>query len=251
MHKLAIALPFVTLTLLFSCRGGDTHAAYEGEWTSLFNGKDLTGWVVKSLPEDRAKTFWTVEDGAIVCNSMGRREQDYVWLMTEKEFGDFELRLSFQAYRDSPGNSGVQIRSRYDEGPEAPRGGWLDGPQIDVHPPAPWRIGLIYDETREERRWISPSLEDWNIDDSYAPDEWRFVFADEEDGWNQLRIIARGTRIETFLNGLQMTDYDGAGVLDNEAHRTRRVGLSGHIALQLHADDELRMRFKDLRIREL
>ncbi len=163
----------------------------------------------------------------------------------------FELRLTFQAYRDAPGNSGIQIRSRYDAGPDAPRGGWLDGPQIDVHPPRPWRIGLIYDETREERRWISPSLKDWNIDESYAPKQWRFKYADEEDGWNTLQIIAQGTRIQTILNGLVMTDFEGAGVLDNEAHHAHDVGLTGHIALQLHDGDEIHIRFKDIQLRDL
>ncbi len=245
------ARPILLLIIVYAASGCGTPRSSQGEWVSLFNGKDLDGWVVKALPEDHGKTFWTVEEGAIVCHSIGRNDHDYVWLMTEKEYGDFELRLMFQAYRDAPGNSGIQIRSRYDAGPDAPRGGWLDGPQIDVHPPIPWRIGLIYDETREERRWISPSLEDWNIDESYAPKQWRFKYADEEDGWNTLQIIAQGTRIQTILNGLVMTDFEGAGVLDNEAHHAHDVGLTGHIALQLHDGDEIHIRFKDIELRDL
>ena len=107
-------------------------------------------------------------------DSMGRPDHDYVWLVSEAEFEDFELRVEFQAYRESPGNSGVQIRSRYDQSLNAPRGGWLDGPQIDIHPPALWRTGLIYDQTREESRWISPSLHDWSIEPSDGPDTWQF-----------------------------------------------------------------------------
>jgi hypothetical protein len=223
----------------------------EEGWVPLFNGKDLDGWVVISTPKDRGKKFWRVEDGTIVVNSMGRKDHDYLWLMTEKEYGDFELRMKFQAYRDSPGNSGVQVRSRYDDRPDATRGGWMHGPQVDVHPPAPWRIGLIYDETWEERRWISPSLEDWNIDETYAPEAWRFEYADQGDGWNELQIICQGTKIRTVFNDLVMTDYDGAGVLDNEAHQAHVVGMRGHIALQLHAGHELRIRFKDIWLREL
>ena len=175
----------------------------------------------------------------------------YVWLMTEMEFGDFELRLKFQAYRDSPGNSGVQVRSRYDDGPDAPRCGWMNGPQVDVHPQAPWRTGLIYDETREERRWVSPSLKDWNIDNSYAPVGWKFKYEDEGDGWNEIHIICKGTKIRTILNGVVMANFNGTGVLDNENHRAHNVGMSGHIALQLHDGHELRIRFKDIRLREL
>jgi hypothetical protein len=39
----------------------------------------------------------------------------------------------------SPGNTAVQFRSRYDASATAPNGGWLDGPQVDIHPPAPFR----------------------------------------------------------------------------------------------------------------
>ena len=128
--------------------------------TSLgrFNLTGVRG--LSTLPVMMIPPFiWRVDEGAILCNSLGRPDHDYVWLLCEREFADFELALEIQAFRESPGNSGVQVRSRYDASPEAPRGGWLDGPQIDVHPPGPWRTGLIYDETREERRWISPSLE--------------------------------------------------------------------------------------------
>jgi len=239
------------LLVVIICSSCTPGAPLDGDWTLLFNGSDLDGWQIKCVQEDRGKAYWTVDEGTILLNSIGRGDHDYVWLVTEKTYDDFELRLKFQAYRDSPGNSGVQVRSRYDDGPDAPGGGWLDGPQIDIHAPVPWRTGLIYDETREERRWISPSLEDWNIEDSYAPAEWRFYFEDEGMGWNDLHIRCEGTRITTTLNGLVMTDYDGAGVLDNDAHRLHHVGLDGFIALQLHARDEVKMRFKDLEIRLL
>jgi hypothetical protein len=127
--------------------------------------------------------------------------------------------------------------------------GWLDGPQVDIHPPAPWRTGFIYDETREERRWIYPSLNDWNIDESYAPEECRFYYADEGDGWNDMEIICNGTKITTILNGVTVSDFDGTGILDNPAHQKHRVGLKGHIALQLHSNDELHIRFKDLLVK--
>ena len=39
--------------------------------TTLFNGKDLTGWTVKCVPADRDKEFWRVEDGTILADSLG------------------------------------------------------------------------------------------------------------------------------------------------------------------------------------
>lgn len=240
---LIFTIVFITMSIF------DTTVAQD--WITLFNGEDLSGWEVKCTPEDGEKVFWTVRDGAIEANSMNRPDHDYIWLIHEDEFSDFELRLQFQAFRDSPGNSGVQVRSRFDESPDAPRGGWMNGPQADINPPTPWRTGLIYDETWGERRWIYPSLEDWNIDKSYAPDKWKFKFADQGDGWNDFRIICNGTSIETYLNGLQMADLDGRGLLTNEAHEKFNVGLIGHIALQLHSGDELKIRFKNIKLRKL
>lgn len=220
------------------------------EGQPLFNGKDLSGWRVECQPGDREKTFWRVDGGTILCDSIGRKDHNYVWLVSEREFGDFELRLKFQAYKDSPGNSGLQFRSRFDA---TASGGWLDGPQVDIHPPAGanWRTGLIYDETREEKRWIVPSLKDWNIDPKFKPARHVFKYADDGDGWNELVLICRGTKVKTILNDVVVTDWDGTGVLDNEAHVRHKVGRSGHFALQLHSGDELRIRFKDITVRAL
>ena len=111
----------------------------------LFDGKSLNGWQVKAQKKDQGKNFWSVENGAIYCNSMGDTEHGYVWLLSENEYGDFELRLKFRVSHEHKGNAGVQFRSRYDE--EAivleNEKGWLDGPQADIDPHSPWRNGLI------------------------------------------------------------------------------------------------------------
>ena len=176
-------------------------------WVRLFTGKDLSGWTVKCQKKDEGKNFWKVENGTILCDSIGRKDHNYVWLMTEKEYGDFELRLKFQVYRDCPGNSGLQFRSRYDE---TANGGWLDGPQVDIHAPPPmtWRTGLIYDETREERRWIYPSLKNSSMDPKFKPEQFVFKYSDEGDGWNDLTLVCRGMQVKTVVNGVTRTDWD-------------------------------------------
>lgn len=223
-------------------------AAEGAAWIPLFNGKDLAGWSVRCQPKDEGKGFWKVDAGTILCDSMGRKDHNYVWLVSDREFGDFELKLRFQVFRDSPGNSGVQFHSRFD--PTA-NGGWLDGPQVDIHPvpPMTWRTGLIYDETRGEQRWISPSLKNWEMDPKYEPARHVFKYATDDDGWNDLVLECVGTRVRTLINGVVRTDWDGAGVLDNAAHTARNVGRTGHFALQLHSGDELRIRFRDLQVR--
>lgn len=209
---------------------------------SLFDGRTLAGWHVSAKAEDRAKVFWSVRDGAITCDSLGRKDHDYVWLVSDQEFDDFELALQVKGFANSPGNSGVQFRSRYDE-----TAGWLDGPQADIHPPAPFRTGLIYDETREARRWIYPSLPDWKIAPDQGPKEWKW----SKDGWNDIVIRARGPRVTTIVNGVTITDQDFAAIFDDAAHRAHNVGRRGHLALQLHLHDELLIQYRNLRIRTL
>lgn len=233
MRQLLLCWPCAVL--LAPCVAG-------AEWRSLFDGRTLQGWHVEARPEDRGKLFWQVRDGAIVCDSLGRKDHDYVWLVSDEEFDDFELTLEVRGDPASPGNSGVQFRSRYDSAL-----GWLHGPQMDVHPPAPWRTGLIYDETRETRRWIFPSLKDWSIEPSQGPAKWQW----DVQGWNRLRLVCRGLNVRTEVNGIPIADYDGAGVLDDAAHRSHKVGRKGHLALQLHSRDELRIAYRNLRLRPL
>ena len=120
---------------------------------------------------------------------------------------------------------------------------------MDIHPPAPVRTGLIYDETREEKRWIYPNLENWKIQPTDAPHKWTFKYA--EEGWNDIAIICEGTHIKTVLNGDVVTDWDGAGVLDNEAHQKHNITKSGHVALQLHMREALKIQFNNIKIKKL
>ncbi len=141
----------------------------------------------------------------------------------------------------STGNSGVQVRSRYDY-----ETSWLNGPQVDIHPAHGWRCGLIYDETRGVQHWIHPELPDWRIDQQYAVQGWSW----DRKGWNTIRIRCRGTTIETEVNGVVISQYDGAGVLDDEFHKKYNVGMRGHIALQLHKGDDLRIAFRNVRLEQ-
>ncbi len=252
----SISLPMashtVTLAVLLLTLAGCTSTPSavsldEQKFKPLFNGKNLAGWSVKCKSADKGKNFWRADNGTILADSIGHKEHDYVWLATDREFGDFVLRLKFQAYRDSPGNSGIQFRSRYDEQAQ-----YLDGPQIDINPPGPWRTGMIWDETRENLRWIYPDLpKDKWVDESMANPDLVFYYNDEGPGWNDMLITAVGGRVTVLLNGVPVTTYDGTGVLDDIVHQSRNVGTKGCIALQIHKNDQLKIRFRDIVIKDL
>lgn len=234
--------------LLLAMGAKDAPAADASGWTSLFNGRSLDGWVVKCRPADSDKTgYWKVADGTITAETPPGSKHHYIWLLTEKEYGDFELRLKVQSYRATTGNSGIQVRSRYDDA-----AGWLDGPQVDLNPPGPWRNGFIYDETRGVQVWLWPDVgKPANAKPEHAPQGWTWLDADDEDAWNDVRVVCRGTQIQTIVNGVTVADYDGAGRLDDDTHRAHHVGLKGHIGLQIHPGQQLLIRFKDIQVREL
>jgi len=240
------------LIFLAGCAGNR-----ENEWKDLVKGNSLDGWTVKCVEADKELEFFSVKDGILIANSLGNDQHDYYWLMSDEEYGDFELSLKFQTIKEAGGNSGIQIRSRYDEKAETEvKGkmvaGWLDGPQVDINPPAPFRNGLIYDETRGHRRWICPSLESYVIDSAtYAVPGYIHYHADEGPGWNEMTLLCKGTQIKTIVNGVVICDYDGSGILNDEYHEKYKVGMKGHIALQIHRFNEVYVRFRDIRIREL
>lgn len=249
MNRTLFSLLVINLLLILISSG-----CKEAEWESLFNGESLDGWTVKCLPSDQGKEYWTVIDGTIQCNSMGDRDHNYVWLTSNKEFSDFHLKLKFQVFKESGGNSGVQFRSCYDDSDSATYGGWLNGPQVDIHGPDPYRTGLIYDETEGVRRWIHPYLPDWNISPEQAPEAaletTLFYVEDDPEAWNEMEIMCRGTMVETRINGNAVSMFNGDGILNDEVHLLRKSGQNGCIAFQLHMGDELKIRFKDIYIKE-
>ncbi len=235
----------ITLGLTSCCKKSDLGRG-DG-WVSLFDGETLDGWMVKCLPKDVDKEYWKVVDGAITADVPADSDHKYIWLLTEKEYDNFELELKVQSFADAISNSGVQVRSRYDDAEE-----WLDGPQIDINPPDGWRSGFIYDESRTVKQWISPIQGKANAATiENAVPGWSWRHGDEEDLWNYVRIICVNTRIMTVVNGVTITDFDGSGVLDNADHVKLNVGMNGHIGLQIHPGGEGKIRFKDIQIKEI
>ena len=102
----------------------------EKGFTSIFNGKDLTGW--EGMPG-----MWTVKDGAITPKQSTINN----WVFWRGgQPADFELRLSFRYHS---GNSGVQVRTIEFE-PFQSR-----GYQVEVAPQA--KMGLWHHSKAPEK----------------------------------------------------------------------------------------------------
>ena len=103
----------------------DALAAEDGEWHSLFNGRDLAGWTVKinkhPLGENYGDTF-RVEDGVIkvAYDHYGKFDEQFGHLYSNQAYSNYILRLEYRitgaAVADSPPwaklNSGVMIHSQ-------------------------------------------------------------------------------------------------------------------------------------------
>jgi hypothetical protein len=80
---------------------------------TLFNGKDLAGWVAK---ETNRPSAWSVENGMLInrppAHAAGQPKVTTANLRTEREFEDFNLKLEVNVPAGS--NSGVYLRGIYE-----------------------------------------------------------------------------------------------------------------------------------------
>lgn len=180
----------------------------EAQVVSIFNGRDLEGWRVHGTER------WYVEGGELVCES--GPDKQYGYLATEKVYKDFDLTLEFR--QEADGNSGVFFRSSIE-------GTRITGWQAEVAPPGLY-TGGIYESYG--RGWlIQPN-----------PDRDAALRMGE---WNTMRIRVVGDQVTTWLNGVQMIDFEDA-----------KIGAAtGLIALQIHDGGGIRVRWRNIRVKEL
>lgn len=237
------ALAFAVLASLIAPRclahGDHDHDHDDSEWTALFDGETLDGWVQRG-----GKAVYTIEDGAIVGTSVPKTPNSF--LCTEKLYGDFILEVELKV--DDGLNSGVQIRSECFDEPQEVEGKNVDGSpfrrkipagrvhgyQVEIDPSPRAYSGGIYDEAR--RGW----LYDLKGEENRAARE-----AFKNNAWNTYRIEARGSSFKTFVNGVPAADLEDG------------MTAEGFIALQVHgiggakAKVGKQVRWRNIRIQEL
>ncbi|HUG12074.1 MAG TPA: DUF1080 domain-containing protein [Opitutaceae bacterium] len=209
-----IALAFIT--------AAPTAVASE-DWIDLFNGKDLSGWVVLG-----GQATYAVVDGAIVGSNGPGHNTD---LCTEREFANFELQIEVKL--SDALNSGIQIRSAArDEILDGNPIKRIHGPQVEIEL-SPAEAGYLYGE--RAGGWMTPA-------DKLIPHSH---FKNGE--WNRYRIVAEGPRIRTWINDALISD------LVHDEIYTKYP--SGFIGLQVHQSKgepgTFKVAWRNIRIREL
>lgn len=169
------------------------------KWTSLFNGKDLTGWT------NHGTEKWYAEKGLLICES--GPDKQYGYLSTNKSYKNFILSLEFK--QEANGNSGVFFRSSIE-------GVKISGWQAEVAPPGE-HTGGIYESYG--RGWlIQPKAED---------EKW-LKYGD----WNKYIIEVNGDKVTTTLNGHQMITISDEKIGKGEGFIALQIHEGGGIRVQ-------------------
>lgn len=194
------------------------------EFTSLFNGRDLTGWTGS---KGTSKDAFVVEDGAIRCNPNATHGNN---LLTEDTFDDFILHFEFTV--PPAGNNGIALRAPLSGDPAF---AGLEAQVLDtIHPgyinAQPWQThGSIYGIAPAKRGFQRPT-----------------------GAWNQQSIHVKGREVVVILNGetILEANLDAAvenGTLSGQEH----PGLSrssGHLGFCGHGHP---VAFRNIRIKTL
>ena len=156
---------------------------------------------------------WYVENGELVCEN--GPDNQYGYLSTTEYYDDFILTLEFK--QESNGNSGVFFRSTLE-------GVIINGWQVEIAPPGLF-TGGIYESYG--RGWLikpNPKDENLNIGD-----------------WNSLKIMVDGDLVKTWLNGVEMIRLEDKLIGEGK----------GAIALQIHEGDDVKVRWRNIKLQKL
>lgn len=195
-----------------------------GEEISLFDGKSLAGWT------DRAgkppAPGWVVENGCLV------RKEKAGDLYTKRSFRDFDLSFEWSI---APGcNSGVKYRV-------ADYSGSVLGPEYQVLDDAKWKYAPDH---------LGATASMYAIKGASADKKLR-----KPGEFNRSRIVAKGDKLEHWLNGEKVCVIQIGSKDWNERHAKSKFKKlpdfgtkAGRIMLQDHGGH---VRFRNLVVKEL
>ena len=196
----------------------------------IFNAKDLEGW--------SGSEIWKVEDSAITAEIKdGASLKKNEFLYFNEKLSDFELTLDYKISGPSA-NSGIQIRSIKD------KNGHAAGYQCDLDKGKTW-LGRIYDEHGRglivERGTLTAIAKDGKKHVFPFRDAKKLSTIARQDEWNEYKIVAKGNRIEVYINGTHFSTL--------EDYQDGQADLEGLIAFQIHSGEgPAKVFFKNIKL---
>ena len=229
-------------------------AAGNDGFVQIFDGKTLDGW-------EGDTAYWRVSDGILIGEitpeKLLKTNSFIVW--REGSPADFELKADFKI--SEGGNSGIQYRS--EEVTDIPNA--LRGYQADIDGRNNY-TGQNYEERgrttlayrgevvvvnsqpnpREEgslRAHVKNNA--WTMREVTgslgSSDSLRSLI--KANDWNTCHIIAKGNRLQHYVNGVLMSD-----VTDNDEVNRK---LSGLLGVQVHVGPPMSVQYRNIRLKEL
>lgn len=231
-----------------------TDSVSADDFVQIFDGESLSGW-------EGDTTYWRVENGTlkgeVTPSTLLKANTFIVWQGGSP--GDFELKAEFRIAE--AGNSGINYRSEIF--PDVPHA--LRGYQADIDGKNNY-TGQNYEE--RGRTTLAYRGEVATISTQENPDEpgslranvvrnaWskREVTGSLGDidslkqairsgDWNTCHIIAKGNRLQHYINGVLMSD-----VTDNDSVNRKMEGLIG---VQVHVGPPMTVEYRNILLKEL
>lgn len=245
--------------MLSACGPGDKHAQTDvaGEqdedgFVRIFDGETLNNW-------EGDTAYWSVRDGSLVGqitpDKTLKTNSFIVW--KGGTTGDFELKTEFRI--TEKGNSGINYRSEaLADIPHA-----LRGYQADIDGKNNY-TGQNYEERgrttlayRGERVVVNgPDKPTASLRDNVKSNAWMLrevtgSLGDKDSlkslikagDWNTCRIVAKGNRLQHYINGVLMSDVTD----DDETNRK----MSGVLGVQVHVGPPMKVEYRNILLKEL
>lgn len=220
MSVITRLLPLLVATALQA-----TAPVAEPGFTSLFNGKDFTGWTIAGPAES-----FTLQDGMIVAKGAASHAY-YTGDLRKHSFRDFELKIDVMTRAGS--NGGVYVLTEFQESGGTNRASGR-------FPSKGFEIQVNNSHTDRVRTGSLYHVQDV-IDTSPAKDEV----------WFTEHIIVKGSTITVSVDGKQVVQWtqpaDWNGGREGPG---RSITGPGTIALQAH-DPNSTVYYKNIRIKPL
>jgi hypothetical protein len=215
-------------------------------WCLLWDGKTSDGWRGAKL-RDFPEKGWKMDGGELVVQaSNGKEAQAGGDIVTRRRFARFEIQLDFKI---TPGaNSGIKYFCQPNLDPITGSGAKAKKGSA---------IGLEYQILDDERHPDAKKGRDGNrtiasLYDLIAADASK---APNPPGqWNHARIVTDGTRVEHWLNGKKVLEYQrGSKEFEKLVAQSKYRNIpgfgewpDGHILLQDHGNE---VHFRNIKVR--
>lgn len=239
--------------------------ARETGFNSLFDGKSLKGWHKNPKKIGHGTGgVWKAEGGAITGEQDPPGSGNGGILLTDKKFGDFELRLDIKPdwgvcsglfLRSNDVGQCLQMMVDYHDGGNVGHiygegtGGFNTRPfDIDGKMADGKLAGLKYRDKGEKPPLV------------YSIDGAKYCALYKTNDWNSVRVrcVGEHPRITTWINDVMVCDFDGAnyrGPGYNKEQVAKTLGREGSIAVQVHGGGSwpvgAKCRWKNIRIKTL